>query len=316
MRERRQPAAGARGRAPARNRHPAGDRRVATPHHRAVAHGKPAARTHVRWAGLRHFTARARSCHLRGDEHHAARPRRRSSRDAARDWRVALFLVAGAIVSTMFFALAPALQATRLELVRAVRGEVVRDARPGRARNVLVGLQVTASVLLLICSAVFLRSALATATIEPGIRAADAVMVDVPNEQIRSAVLEAVRRDPSVTSVAASWPGALGSPRACGLRRSADVGGTRASRRSATSSSRRNSSACLASTSYADAASRRPSGAQALRSRSCRKASRASYGPIATRSGNPAARAGSEERSGRPMNRLSSAHLRRRRHRW
>ena len=114
----------------------------------------------------------------------------------------------------MFFALAPALQATRLELVRAVRGEVVRDARPGRARNVLVALQVTASVLLLICSAVFLRSALATATIDPGIRVADAVMVDVPNEQIRSAVLEAVRREPSVTAVAASWPGALGPPRA------------------------------------------------------------------------------------------------------
>jgi putative ABC transport system permease protein len=130
------------------------------------------------------------------------------------DWRVAVFLVAGAIVSTMFFALAPALQATRLELVRAVRGEVVRDARPGRARNILVALQVTASVLLLICSAVFLRSALAAATIDPGIRAADAVMVDVPNEQIRSAVLDAVRRDPSITSVAASWPGALGPPRA------------------------------------------------------------------------------------------------------
>jgi predicted permease len=142
------------------------------------------------------------------------------------DWRVALFLVAGAIVSTMLFALAPALQATRLELVRAVRGEVVRDARPGRAPNVLVAVQVTASVLLLICSAVFLRSALAAATIEPGIRAADAVMVDVPNEQIRSAVLEAVRRDPSVTSVAASWPGALGPPRAAFAEASATAEAT------------------------------------------------------------------------------------------
>ena len=98
------------------------------------------------------------------------------------DWRVALFLVAGAVVSTMFFALLPALQATRLELVRAVRGEVVRDARPGRARSVLVALQVTASALLLICSAVFLRSALATASIDPGIRAADAVLVGIANE--------------------------------------------------------------------------------------------------------------------------------------
>jgi predicted permease len=127
------------------------------------------------------------------------------------DWRVALFLVAGAIVSTMVFALAPALQATRFELVRAMRGEVVRDARPSRARNILVALQVTASVLLLICSAVFLRSALAAATLDTGIRAADTVIVGV-NEQMRGATLEAVTSDPSVASVAASWPAALGSP--------------------------------------------------------------------------------------------------------
>ena len=126
------------------------------------------------------------------------------------DWRVALFLVAGAIVSTVFFALAPALQATRLELVRAIRGEVVRDARPGRARNALVALQVTGSVLLLICSAVFLRSAWAAATVDPGIRTADIVIVGIVNEQMRGAMLDAVRSEPSVASVAASWPGGLG----------------------------------------------------------------------------------------------------------
>ena len=139
------------------------------------------------------------------------------------DWHVALFLVAGAVVSTMFFALLPALQATRLELVRAVRGEVVRDARPGRARSVLVTLQVTASALLLICSAVFLRSALATASIDPGIRAADAVLVGIANEETRGAVLEAVRRESSVASVAASWPGALGPGRSALAQASASA---------------------------------------------------------------------------------------------
>ena len=187
VRERRQPAARARGRTAARNRHPAGDRRVAAPHHLAVADRKPAARAGVRGARLRHFTARARRliyavtstwAPALGDIRLAVPPA---------DWRVALFLVAGAMVSTIFFALAPALQATRLELVRAVRGEVMRDARPGRARNVLVAVQVTASVLLLICSAVFLRSALAAATIDPGIRAADTVIVGVVNEQKRGA---------------------------------------------------------------------------------------------------------------------------------
>jgi predicted permease len=123
------------------------------------------------------------------------------------DWRVAVFLFAAAVVSTLFFALAPALQATRLELVRAMRGELVRDARPGRARSALVALQVTASVLLLICSAVFLRSTWAAANVEPGIRTSDVVLAGIANEQMRTAVLDAVRSEPTVVSMAASWPG-------------------------------------------------------------------------------------------------------------
>ena len=67
------------------------------------------------------------------------------------DWRVVLFLIVGAGVSTIVFGLAPALQATRIEPIRTIRGEVVRDARPGRARNILIGVQVSASALLLIC---------------------------------------------------------------------------------------------------------------------------------------------------------------------
>jgi predicted permease len=131
----------------------------------------------------------------------------------AADWRVVVFLVAGAIVSTVFFGLAPALQATRLELVRTIRGEVTRDSRPGRARHVLVSVQVTASALLLICSAVFLRSALAAAAVDPGIRTADTVIVDLVNEQLRGAMIEAVQAEPSVAAVAASSPDTLSRPR-------------------------------------------------------------------------------------------------------
>ena len=126
------------------------------------------------------------------------------------DWRVALFLVAGAIVSTLFFALAPALQATRVELLRSMRGEVLRDSRPGRARDALVALQVTGSVLLLICAAIFLRSSWAAATVDPGIRIVDTVTVNILNEEKRTAILEAVKSEPLVASVAASWPGGLG----------------------------------------------------------------------------------------------------------
>src|SRR5690606_36119151 len=50
------------------------------------------------------------------------------------DWRVVLLLVVAAVASTLFFALAPALQASRVDLVQPLRGTVARDARPSRAR--------------------------------------------------------------------------------------------------------------------------------------------------------------------------------------
>ncbi len=131
----------------------------------------------------------------------------------AADWRVALFLLGGAVISTVFFGLAPALQATRLELVRTIRGEMMRDARPSRARNVLIGIQVTASALLLICSAVFLRSALDASTVDPGMRTSDTVIVEV-NDRVRDAIVQAVETEPSIAAVSASWPDTLSPPRA------------------------------------------------------------------------------------------------------
>ena len=109
----------------------------------------------------------------------------------------------------MVFALAPALQATRIEPIRTIRGEVVRDARPGRARNVLIGLQVSASALLLISAAVFLRSAFAAATFDPGMRTSDTIVVQIANEPTRNAIVQAVTAEPSVAAVAASWPDAV-----------------------------------------------------------------------------------------------------------
>ncbi len=120
------------------------------------------------------------------------------------DWRVLLFLIIGAGASTVFFGLAPALQATRIEPIRTIRGEVVRDARPGRARNLLIGLQVSASALLLICAAVFLRSTLAAAAFDPGMRIADIVNVQIANESARTAIVQAVAAEPSVAAVAAA----------------------------------------------------------------------------------------------------------------
>jgi predicted permease len=120
------------------------------------------------------------------------------------DWRVLVFLIAGAIVSTVVFGLAPALQATRLDLVRTMRGEVARDARPGRARHALIAVQVCASALLLICAVIFLRGAFAAATRDPGVRTTDTLRVSDLSEPRRAALLQALRAHPLVAVVAAS----------------------------------------------------------------------------------------------------------------
>jgi predicted permease len=119
------------------------------------------------------------------------------------DWRMLVFLIAGAVVSTVSFGLVPALQATRVELVRAVRGEVTRDARPSRARHALIAVQVGASSLLLICAAIFLRSAFAAATVDPGFRTSDTIRLPIANEPRRAAILREMANHPSVTAVAA-----------------------------------------------------------------------------------------------------------------
>ncbi len=125
------------------------------------------------------------------------------------DWRVTLFLIIGAGISTMIFGLAPALHAARIDPIGMIRGEVVplsNDARPGRARNFLVGLQVSASALLLICAATFLRSAYAAATADPGLRTSDIAAVNIANEEHRTAIVQALTAEPSVAAMAAAAP--------------------------------------------------------------------------------------------------------------
>lgn len=139
----------------------------------------------------------------------------------AADWRVALFLLVAAIAATGFFALMPALQATRMDPVRTLRGELVKDARPRRARNVLIGAQVFASALLLICAAVFLRSAIASARFDPGLRTADTVLIDIDNEPKRAAMIQALASDPTITAYAAVRPQLMAPLRLA----SADAGG-------------------------------------------------------------------------------------------
>jgi len=124
----------------------------------------------------------------------------------AADWRVAVFLVVAALVACGVFALMPALRATAIEPVGTLRGELVKEARPGRARNALIGVQVFASTLLLICAAIFLRSAVASARFDPGFRTADTLLVAINNEPTRAAVVAAIARDATITAHAAVRP--------------------------------------------------------------------------------------------------------------
>ncbi|GMV23280.1 MAG: hypothetical protein AMXMBFR57_32290 [Acidimicrobiia bacterium] len=127
----------------------------------------------------------------------------------AGDWRVALFLIVAAVLATGVFALIPALRATAIDPVRTLRGELIRDARPGRARNILVGVQVFASALLLICAAIFLRSALSSARFDPGFRTADTVLIDLNSEDTREAMIRAIDADATVVTHAAVRPNLL-----------------------------------------------------------------------------------------------------------
>jgi putative ABC transport system permease protein len=122
------------------------------------------------------------------------------------DWRVIVLLTVAALAATVLFGLAPALGATRLSLVKTVRGDVTHEPRPGRARQALIALQVGAAALLLVTSTVFLRSSLAAATVDFGFRTNDTLLVPVTHEPMRHTMLEQVSAHPAVAAVAAaSW---------------------------------------------------------------------------------------------------------------
>ena len=171
------------------------------------------------------------------------------------DWRVLVFLIAGAVVSTVSFGLVPALQATRVELVRASswRSHEGRASRP-RATS-LIAVQVGASALLLICAAVFLRSAFAAAQASPGLRTSDTIRVPIANEPRRAAIVREVTAHPSVVAVAAASPRPRWRRLPSSLKRRRTSGRPTPQKRgeawpSTTSSSRRDISSCSRSISY------------------------------------------------------------------
>ena len=119
------------------------------------------------------------------------------------DYRVFLFILMAAAVSTLLFGLAPAVQATRPGLYYATRGDFSADVRPARLRNALVIAQVAVCVLLLICSGVLLRSS--NKIQQSDVRMSTAGVIDIRfrADQTDPKVAERLRREPGVELAAA-----------------------------------------------------------------------------------------------------------------
>jgi predicted permease len=97
------------------------------------------------------------------------------------DWRVLAFTLGVSVTTGIVFGLAPALQASRLDIVMALKSEDAQRAgsRRSRLRAVFVTAQVTLSVVLLVGAGLFIRSLQSANTIDPGFRVERALTVPI-----------------------------------------------------------------------------------------------------------------------------------------
>ncbi len=84
------------------------------------------------------------------------------------DWRVLSWTLAVSLATGVLFGLAPALQATRTDVSRALKGEPGLGARRSRLRDLFVGAQVAVTVLLLVSAGLFLRALTYAREVRPG----------------------------------------------------------------------------------------------------------------------------------------------------
>jgi predicted permease len=120
------------------------------------------------------------------------------------DWRVCAFVLLAAVCAALLFGLVPALQTTRSRLVEANRGDFSSDYRPSRLRNFLVAGQVAVCVLLLICSAVALRSQRRVSSQDLRIRTAGVFNL-VLSKRLPATGVERLRASAGIEAVAAAW---------------------------------------------------------------------------------------------------------------
>jgi predicted permease len=101
--------------------------------------------------------------------------------DLGLDWRVLVFTLCISVATGIVFGMAPALQASRLDIVTALKSDDAQRAgtRSSRLRAAFVTAQLTLSVVLLIGAGLFIRSLQAANRIDPGFRVDRALLVPI-----------------------------------------------------------------------------------------------------------------------------------------
>jgi putative ABC transport system permease protein len=153
------------------------------------------------------------------------------------DVRVFGFSVVVALASALLFGLAPALQASRVNVARITSGDLMLNLRPARLRSALLVVQVTASVLLLVCAGLMLRGALRLGNMESGLSTRGVLDIEI-GEKSRLNLVAALASHPVVQEVAAtSFPIPFdGTPPAISVASTGDAEPLRASYRFASPS--------------------------------------------------------------------------------
>lgn len=128
------------------------------------------------------------------------------------DYRVFLFALGAAAVAAVGAALVPALQATRPNLVAALRGEFGGALRASRVRDALVVLQVVVCTVLLACGALLYRRAAVFQMLDTGMRSTG--VLNISGEGRGPDFVRELRARPDIVAVAevlrAPWFGRLG----------------------------------------------------------------------------------------------------------
>jgi predicted permease len=120
------------------------------------------------------------------------------------DWRVFGFILLASVVATLMFGMVPAVQTTRSRLVEANRGDFSSDYRPARLRSVLLATQVAVCSLLLIVTAIVLRSQQRVTARTIGLDLNGVWDARMPGKYQARAALRLAEM-PGVEAIAAAW---------------------------------------------------------------------------------------------------------------